>query len=324
MTIAVVGRHLHKVQALVATANVRASIFNSPIVFTGFVLNQIDTGSLVTLFSGHTPHAVLIAASLQSPWELGSARTRWTNLIGHLGFGLTLSLQLHIASEVSRAFEGTDSIVVNACYPDAVNFVLNRLGHAVHCGIGNAAIVEAIARFTFSLKENDQIAVVCHHGHLAAWMAQRSEVPVPRIWVNSREVEMFDYGYGPLGHELNRITGCTAAKLLSGILGSQRVSMSVPGIAGMRGGLPVHIEGSTVTIAPPSGVTLAEIEAFNQMGETLDGISLKDDGVEYSLEARATLQGLGFEFFNGFKFADLEFACSEMIAKRDVLSRYPQ
>ncbi|EIP88919.1 hypothetical protein A33K_15019 [Burkholderia humptydooensis MSMB43] len=60
-------------------------------------------------------------------------------------YGATLPLRLALALRVARAIgeRAQSSRLVNACYPDASNEVLARLGHDVACSIGNVATLAA-------------------------------------------------------------------------------------------------------------------------------------------------------------------------------------
>lgn len=143
LRIAVIGRSTAKVSRIAQIANARARSFGTTVNFFSLTIRDFKALAFSRALRTLKPKVILIAASLQSPWENAQGQNAWTRLVASGGFGITLPLQLALAAELSRGATDSGAAIVNACYPDGVNVILDRLGLRTTCGIGNAAIVEA-------------------------------------------------------------------------------------------------------------------------------------------------------------------------------------
>lgn len=141
LRVAIIGRSVGKVSRMAVIANARAAGFGTSATFSALGFPEFKALAFSRALRSLKPKVVLLAASLQSPWERSQGETGWTRLIAAGGFGITLPLQLKLAAELSRGAADSEAVIVNACYPDCVNVVLDRLGFRTTCGIGNSAIV---------------------------------------------------------------------------------------------------------------------------------------------------------------------------------------
>src|SRR3984893_7163465 len=239
LRIAVIGRSTAKVSRMVHIANARAASFGTSAAFSPFAISEFKALAFSRAVRCLKPKVILLAASLQSPWEKSLGQNVWTRLIADGGFGITLPLQLALAAELSRGAADSEAAIVNACYPDCVNVVLDRLGFRTTCGIGNSAIVEAFCRSRRDIGSDD-VRVVGHHGHLGAWLKGRTAQSQPRVWVKGKEIKSARLrpSLGPIGEELNSVTSSTATRVMMSLLLGGTLHTSVPGVAGLPGGYP--------------------------------------------------------------------------------------
>jgi hypothetical protein len=317
--IAIIGRSEAKVPQMALIANARAASFGTHPFFFPVEIRDFRAAAFSRALRSLKPTVVLLAASLQSPWESSLGKNAWTRLIAEGGFGITLPLQLSLAAELSRAAGDSEGVIVNACNPDCVNVVLDRLGLRITCGIGNSAIVEAFCRSRRDIASDD-VRVVGHHGHLGAWLKGRTTQNQPRVWVTGKEINSARLRprLGPIGEELNSVTSGTAARVIMALLLGGTLHTSLPGVAGLPGGYPFVLKRRTFALHLPSGITAAAAIAHNKTGERLDGLDL-GAGVKFTGKAQEALARAGFEYAEGFDLADWRNVCDRMIKLRNAL-----
>lgn len=319
LRIAIVGRSAAKVSQLALIANARAASCGSSTTFVAAGMANFTALAFSRLVRSFRPKVIFFAASIQSPWESANGPNAWTKLMAQGGFGITLPLQLKLAAEMSQGAAGSDAAIVNACYPDCVNVVLDRLGLRTTCGIGNSAIVEAFCRSRDGIGDGD-IRVVAHHGHLGGWLKGKTSPSEPRIWLNGRGIKSarFSPHFGAASEVLNAVTSTTANRVVMALLSGEKLLTSIPGVAGLPGGYPFAVERGRFILHLPAGISSDEAVAHNKTGERLDGLEL-DSGAKFVGEARRSLRGVKFEYSEGFDFADWRKVCNKMIALRDSL-----
>jgi hypothetical protein len=321
LRIAIIGRSVAKASRMALIANARAASFDTRPLFFPAETPEFRTAAFSRALRSLKPKVMLLAASLQSPWEGSLGQNAWTRLIADGGFGITLPLQLSLAAELSRGAADSESAIVNACYPDCVNVVLDRLGLRTTCGVGNSAIVEAFCRSRRDIGSDD-VRVIGHHGHLGAWLKGRTAQSQPRVWVKGKEIKSARVRprLGPIGEELNSVTSCTAARVMMSLLLNGTLRTSVPGVAGLPGGYPFVLKRRTFVLHLPSGITAAEAIAHNKTGERLDGLDL-GAGVKFIGKAQEALTRVSFEYAEGFDLVDWRNVRDRMIELRDALRR---
>jgi hypothetical protein len=319
--IAIIGRLAAKVSRIALLANARAASFGTSVTFSALAIREFRASAFAQLFRTLKPKVVLLAASLQSPWESAQEENAWTHLLRSGGFGITLPLQLALAVEVSHGAADRDAAIVNACYPDCVNVVLDRLAPPVKCGVGNAAIVEAVCRFQSGAGRGD-VRVVGHHGHLGGWLVGKASPAQPRVWVKGREINALPLRprLGPIGEDLNSVTAATATRVVLALLTGETLRTSIPGVAGWPGGYPFLLERGKFKLRLPSSIGLADAIAHNKTGERRDGIDVESN-VKFIGKARRALAQAGFEYAQGFPVSEWQSARDRMIELRDRLRR---
>lgn len=253
--------------------------------FTGEVLE--DTGEAVARLR---PDVLVCVASAQSPYEKRSAPSAWTTLIERAGFGITLPFQAAIVSRLAGAIAATspNTLLINGCFPDAVNPLLATLGLPVHCGIGNVATLAACLRAESRLPN---LAVLGHHAHLSepgdddvlAWSDGHPVADVTRRLATARALPR---------PELNTIAAHAAAQLLIDLLAGKEIHTSLPGPLGLPGGYPVRLRGSSIELNLPPGLGRAEAVAWNTRAGLRDGVEISSGWVRYPERAAAELDRL--------------------------------
>jgi hypothetical protein len=174
LRVAIIGRSRTKASEIALLSNARAAIVGTSVTCEPFVIFQFKAAAFSKLFLSLKPKVILLAASIQSPWEISQRENAWTRLVAQGGFGITLPLQLKLAAEVSQAASDLETAVVNARYPDAVNVVLDRVGLRMTCGLANAATIEAFCRSKVATgklgSKKKDVRVVAHHGQVHPWL----------------------------------------------------------------------------------------------------------------------------------------------------------
>jgi hypothetical protein len=321
LRVAIVGRSMANTSRLSSIANARAAIFGSRVAFQPLEIREFTALAFSRLLRSLKPKIVFHVASLQSPWESAAGQNRWTRLMASAGFGITLPLQMALAAETSRAASDGKAAIINASYPDCVNVVLQRLGLRVTCGIGNAAIVEALCR-SHAMTGGGDVRIVGHHGHLASWLKSKRSADQPRIWIRNREVDplRLSPNLGAIGEQLNHVTSATAVSVILTLLSGETRQLSVPGVAGLPGGYPFAIKNQEFKLRLPSGISIEEAVAHNKTGERADGLEL-NTGVTFVRKVREALASVDFEYAQGFDLADWSRVRDRMVALRDRLRR---
>ncbi|MFF3786221.1 hypothetical protein [Streptomyces sp. NPDC001933] len=294
-----------------------------PVTFRPVTVDPAAAGALAEALAEARPTAVLVAASLQSPWERISAPSAWTALIQRAGFGLTMPLQAVFAREAGRALaeHHPSGWLLNGCFPDAVNPALAGLGVAPLCGIGNVALTATGLQEALALPQRHRLQVLAHHLHLHSPPPGVEEV---RAWVDGEPVPGVA---GLLGQqraasraELNHVTGFVAARLLTELLAGQEVRANLPGPLGLPGGYPVRITAAGPTphveLNLPEQVSRAEAVAYNEHAARHDGVVIEDGRVHFTRTAPGDLPS---ELSGGFPVTDLEEAAHCLAAFRDRL-----
>jgi hypothetical protein len=319
LRIGIIGRSEEKTCQLAMIANARAAILGTAVIFEPLVIPQFEAHAFARVLRQLKPKVVFQAASVQSPWEAGEEQNGWTRLLASAGFGITLPLQMALAAEVSRAAGDSEAFIINASYPDCVNLALHQLSLRTTCGIGNSAIVESFCRAEMGLRKRD-VRVVGHHGHLSAWLKGKRSRHQPRIWVNGREADPLRIRpeLGSIGKELNSVTASTAVAVILALISGRTLQVSIPGVAGLPGGYPYVVKNGKFSLRLPTALSKEEAIAHNKTGERSDGLDI-GSSVRFIGKTEEALTGAGFEYAQGFDFAEWAKVRDRMLALRKRL-----
>ena len=191
LRIAVIGRSAAKVSRLALMANARAAVLGTSLTFLSLEIAQFKALAFARAIRSLKPKVIFHAASIQSPWEVDQGQNGWTKLVASAGFGITLTLQLALAAQVSRGAADSEAAIVKASYPDCVNVALHRWVFEPR-GIGNSAVVEAFCRSHVKGKNGD-VRVVGHHGQLSVWLKGKRFGSRPRVWGKAGKLRVSPY-----------------------------------------------------------------------------------------------------------------------------------
>ncbi|BCQ52361.1 hypothetical protein ACR42A_33265 [Burkholderia gladioli] len=283
LRIVLAGRNAARLAWLVQATNARAVVHGTPHRVVGHRLDWDAAGALDSLLAALRPALVFNVASLQSMWEIAAGRDAWAATIRAQGYGATLPLQVVLALRVARAIaaHSPGSRFVNACYPDAVNEILVRLGHDVVCGIGNVATLAAAYHAEMDLAPGARLRMLAHHWHVGAAIAGHGRRHAPRVWVDARacEARALPDPRLPADASLNRVTGATGAVLLAALLGRiASYAGHAPGPNGLPGGYPVAIEAGRLSLDLPAGLELEAAVALNREWSAREHVELDASG----------------------------------------------
>jgi hypothetical protein len=297
---------------------VRAGISGSAVTFAAEAL-----GEAVDLVARLRPDVGVCCASAQSPYERTVRPSRWTDLVQRAGFGLTLPFQATVVVPIARALAAAspDSMLVNACFPDAVNPLLAALRLPVHCGVGNVASLSACLRIALDLAaQPGALAVLGHHVHLAPPADVADEL---LVWRGGSPVDgvtgLLAASRALPRRELNDIAGHAAARLVHDLLSGTTVRTNLPGPLGLPGGYPVVLSGSSIALDLPDGLGRAEAIDWNVRAGRRDGVDVRDGRVGYPPRAAEALAAHVPEVAGGWPVEHLDEVTDRFIALRNAL-----
>lgn len=281
LSIALLGRDMDRLTALAQSATdlSRGGLQLKPIVI------DWSDDALRRVLAELQPRVLVHTASWQSPWAL-AGNDQWSNLIRGAGFGFTLPLQSVLALRVARALadQSPATVLINGCYPDAVNQILFANGLKVSGGIGNVAIIASLlwSGLPLSMKQGRRLRVVGHHAHLAAAVA-RSELKDARLkaWLDEEpihDVAAEWFRNAQLQSNMNDIAAAAAVPMLHALLGGPSSQVHSPGPLGLPGGYPVIVSEGRIELDLPDDITLAEAKTLNTTAGIADGLIVRDDG----------------------------------------------
>ncbi|MFF0156155.1 hypothetical protein ACFYRY_01250 [Streptomyces sp. NPDC005263] len=235
------------------------------------------------------PTALVVCTSEHSPAERTTDPSAWTALLADAGFGLTLPLQAAHAVRYARACEraAPDTVLVNACFPDAVNPVLAALGAPVMCGLGNVATLAAALCTRLDVDDPRRLHLLAHHAHLHTPPSAAQEA---RGWLDGTATDVAAQ-LEAVRHrgraQLNEVGAVAGAAPLAALVGAgPEYHGHLPGPAGLPGGYPVTVGHRRVELRLPAGLSHREAIQWNTDRGRLDGTAVGSDGT-VRLEAPA-------------------------------------
>ncbi|MFF3458210.1 hypothetical protein ACFYXH_28595 [Streptomyces sp. NPDC002730] len=320
----VLGRDSRRASSVCCLARAEAALCRVP---RRFVPGELDSDDAVLRerLAAVGPGTVLVCASWHSPWERDRTPSAWTRVLDRCGFAATLPLQAAVALRVGRALQQVDSQaqLVNACYPDAVNPLLYRLGLPVVCGVGNGTLITTSVQTALGPAARRGLRVLAHHRHL-----HRPDHPddEARVWLGNHEL-------GGVGHllaqqrgvprqALNPVTAHTVARLLTALHGGPELRTAVPGPQGLPGGYPARVSRRRVELDLPAGLTLSEAVAYNERLSFAEGVRIAPDGdVQFAPSVQDALRPHLPQLCEGFRAKDTARAAAQMWQAAQMLRR---
>jgi hypothetical protein len=271
-----------------------------------------DVGATAGLIARESPTLILSTASLQTWWLPGTLPAPEAALIRKAGFGVWLPVNLTLTLKLMKAVReaGYDGLTLTAPHPDVVNVVLERLGLAPTCGIGNLDEIVPKVRLLAAERlkapvESVRVWLVAHHAlEPMAFAGAPGETPpyFLRIEHDGRDVtdavdgrELLFRPYPlPPGPAIHFLTGGSTLRLIDALLFSNETLLHAPAPHGLPGGYPVVAGREGVRVALPEGLTLERAVDINERSHRFDGIGrVEEDGsVVFCRESADTLREL--------------------------------
>ena len=289
--------------------------YHPVIRFLALDLNQQDAVS--DTVKREAPDLILSTATMQTWWWPDLLPPDQADLIKSAGFGVWLPVHLTLTLKLMKALyaAGYKGLTLTAPFPDVVNCVLDRLGLAPTCGVGNLDEIVPKIRLLAAERlhaplETVEVLLVAHHAlEPAAFGEAVAEVPpyFLRIEHDGRDVteairaeELVLAPYSiPSGPATHFLTAGSAVRLVRALLSNRESRLHAPAPNGLPGGYPVIASQEGVRPFSIPGLSLAQAMAINEQSHRFDGIErIEADGtVVFRPEAVAVLQhALGYGY----------------------------
>jgi hypothetical protein len=272
-----------------------------------------------TAIAEFRPDVVFGALTWQSWWVTSTLPPRASARIAEARFGPWLPMHLapvrHLMTAVREA--GSDAIVVNAAFPDAVHPVLDAVGLSPDLGIGNIANVVPGVRLGLADRLGvpvERLGVRLYAAHYVSHRASRvgdaGEAGfVVRVLLDGHDITD-EVGPGnpfaclptryrrPGGRDGRLMTACSAVTVLRALLGADGTDVHAPGPGGLPGGYSVRVSATGAEVNIPPGSCADRLVEVNLGGLAADGIASIDarGGVTFrDREAGVMADVLGYE-----------------------------
>ena len=263
--------------------------------FTPLDLNHVE--AVAETVRRESPDIILTTASMQTWWLPDLLPPAQAAAIKRAGFGVWLPVHLTLTLKLMQALRDAAyrGITLTAPFPDVVNPVLDRLGLAPTCGVGNLDEIVPKVRLLAAERlgtplEAVRVLLVAHHAlEPAAFGEPMNEIPPYFLRVEhggqdvteavgADELLLAPYPVtpGPATHFLT--AGCTV-RLIRAFLSPTGALLHAPGPNGLPGGYPVIVSAAGVRPAPIEGLTLAEAIGINERSHRFDSVErIEPDG----------------------------------------------
>lgn len=312
-SICVVGRDNRKAKAIAAIASCRSTVSCSNVTFGSEFIDWNNSEMIYERIESTRPRIVLLMSSLQSPWEEDKNPSQWTQILSAAKYGLSLPLQALFAYRLSKVINNFTKrpLFVNACYPDAVNYLLYKLNLPIDIGVGNIAILATILQNSFcDSRQSKNIKILAHHAHIRNFTGLNN-LPLPVAWLNNNPIpdllmrlSILNYIHG---EQLNQITAATAVLTICALLGSLPILIHAPGPNGLPGGYPIVVSNKDISIQEVPEMSLADMISWNKRAAVFDGVQILEDGkIEFSNSGKKYLEKFSTALANGFYAEELE------------------
>lgn len=322
-----------------ARSGATAQGFTPSIRFLPLDLDQPrHLGALVTR---EQPDIILSTATRQTWWLADLLPPEQAAGLRRARFGVWLPLHLGLTLKLMRELRAADyrGITLTAPFPDLVNAVLDRIGLAPDCGVGNVEEIATKVRLMAAKNVQEPLAdirvtLVAHHALVSAAF-EGTERPLPpyflRVFCRDRDVtedaggeQLLRVPYAlPPGPAINFLTaGCTV-RLIRALGEAAETALHAPAPAGLAGGYPLLVSASGIRLAAIDGLTHEQAVAINEAGQRFDGIEeIEPDGtvVFCQQDAEVLRETLGYDAIR-LKPQDADSHAEELIAKLREFAR---
>ncbi|MFF5177245.1 potassium transporter TrkA [Micromonospora sp. NPDC000316] len=277
----VIGRSTGATEDICLAASVHATMAERPVRFQAVTSSLGPGDDLRPTLRRLAPRLVLVCASAQSPAEARTTRTAWSALLREAGFGVTLPLQTSVVQRVAADYADVSDkpLLINACFPDAVNPLLRAWQLPVFCGLGNVGALALAVQEQLGLADPTRLKLFAHHTHLHRPAEPDAEAVA---WLDDRPLDGVSELLEPVRRLprplVNEVSAWTAGPLVQAILDDECHVGHLPGPCGLPGGYPVAVTGSSLALRLPPGTSPASTAAWNERVSALDGVTVSATG----------------------------------------------
>lgn len=329
LRVVIAARNQERLDWLTTAGNARAFMFGRPAVFEHVLVDAADKLAVTRLLAARRPRLVVQTASSQPSAVIGHEDTRWSQLIARAGLSATAATQSLLTLSVGEAIRdaGIESALINCCFPDVVNGLLEARGIPVLCGTGNVAILSNA--FSGALPDRGaKLQMLAHYQQLVAWRMtadRRGGVP-PRLWIGGDEVKDVFARFRDTKLTVApaiEISGASGVSLMSAFALDLPWAGHVPGPSGRPGGYPVRLTDRRLTLDLPASLSESEAVAWNARFETEMGLVIEGTRARFTGLLRDSLAAGGFPFADGFDVSETERVAAEQVKLRARLEAIP-
>jgi hypothetical protein len=308
---------------------------------------KVDLSSqdeIVNLLTRYKPQIICNCTSLQSWWVVDELpKDIWVKLETEAGLGPWVPLHLTLTYELMRAVKQAESkaLVVNCSFPDLTNPVLQKVGLAPTCGIGNADLLLPGIRKGVMDKlgvpaRSITIYLVAHHSHDVQFDIQ-SKPGSPyyvKIMVGDKDVtKEFDVDALMVAHQKKQFPGrhghptvaSSVVKNLWHLLFDTGELSFAPGPNGEIGGYPIRMYAKGVDIVLPEDLTMEEARKINADAQKKDGVErIETDGtIVFTDQAYGLMREIMGYDCKRLKIEETEERAKELLSRyREIRKKY--
>lgn len=326
-----------------ATFKAEMEGYHPYVEFRKLDLNDVEMVSQA--INDFKPDVILNSTTRLSPYFLLGSPKGIFNEIYKAGFGPWLPVHLELTYKLMTAVRkaGVRTHVISACYPDAVNPVLGKLGMAPTVGTGNLDHNTNFVRKFVADKlkvdmSNVTVYIVGHHYTHFSYQVTGTRGDGPtyyfKILANDKDVtDEFDADmlmvesaknwYSTLDSWARAMyVGTGLARNAVGILKDSGQLVNAPGPNGLVGGWPVRLSAKGVHIELPEDLSFEEAEKLNTCGQKCDGIErIEDNGTVVFTEKSTNIMKRILNYdHEKMKIGELEELANELTSKMSFLA----
>ncbi|MDR1975211.1 MAG: hypothetical protein LBQ31_11175 [Bacteroidales bacterium] len=293
----IIGRSQEKMQCDLNIAQVAAGIRKRP--FTFCFIHEADLNNisqLADVIGKINPDFIVNSSRAYSNLKYGSIS--WNTV---RAYGIWSPLSVKYIKNIMQAVQdsGTNPIVINTSYSDAVNAWIKTAGK-LYPDFGSGNLNHLIPRIRFAVAkecrikdvDNIEITLAVSHFHdvvISKEGQTEGVTPLIAIRYNNENVQV-DLSKifascaipMPVDAKRNMMNASSNFEIISTILRAistqTKQTLHIPGAMGLIGGYPVNINGSDVTINEDY-FTLSQMQELNRKSIYLDGIENVENGM---------------------------------------------
>jgi len=331
VNVVIAGRNRDRLDWLRTAGNARASMFSRPATFSTMEVDLLEEGAAERMILEARPKIVVQAASVQTSSVISDTGNAWTALVAEGGLSATAIFQALLTSRVGKAISehSPKSALINCCFPDVVNAMIQALGHDVLCGTGNVAILSNVFAGARGADAPERLRVLAHYQNLAAWRLpreRRAGATPPRVFLDGREVADVFEAFASIkltAEPAIEVSGASGVTLICAYAAGRPWAGHVPGPGGLPGGYPVRLEAGKLHLDLPEGLAREEAISWNHAFEAENGLVLDGQHAHFTGRLKAAFERVGFAHAGGFEIGRLEEVYRDLALLRDALSRQP-